>query len=75
VDHIGLPNLLAGSEVVPELLQTDARPEKLGAALLRFLEAPELVEALRGRFTAIHQSLKNDASASAAEAVVEVAEA
>jgi lipid-A-disaccharide synthase len=75
VDHVGLPNLLAGSEVVPELLQDDARPEKLGAALLRFLEAPELVEALRGRFTAIHESLKNDASARAAEAVVEVAEA
>jgi lipid-A-disaccharide synthase len=75
VDHIGLPNLLAGSEVVPELLQDDALPEKLGPALLRFLEAPDLVEALRARFTAIHQSLKNDASARAAEAVVEVAEA
>ena len=73
VDHVGLPNLLAGSEVVPELLQTDARPEKLGAALLRFLETPELVEALRGRFTAVHESLKNDASASAAQAVVEIA--
>jgi len=60
---------------VPELLQDDALPEKLGPALLRFLEAPDLVEALRGRFTAIHRSLKNDANARAAEAVVEIAEA
>lgn len=72
VDHVGLPNLLAGEEIVPELLQDDARPEKLGAALLRYLESPELVTALTARFAEIHDTLRNDASARAAEAVLEV---
>lgn len=74
VDHVGLPNLLAGEEIVPELLQDDARPEKLGAALLRYLESPELVTALTARFAEIHDTLRNDASARAAEAVLEVAD-
>ena len=73
VRHVGLPNLLAGEEIVPELLQHDARPEYLGAAALRYLESPSLVEDLKSRFAAIHDSLRNDASARAAEAVLDVA--
>lgn len=73
VDHVGLPNLLAGSALVPELLQDEARPERLGAALLEFLQSPECVRALERRFADIHASLKNDASAKAADAVLEVA--
>jgi len=72
VDHVGLPNLLAGEEIVPELLQDEAQPEKLGAALLRYLESPALVKTLTSRFTEIHATLRNDASARAAEAVLEV---
>lgn len=73
VDHVGLPNLLAGSALVPELLQDEARPERLGAALLEFLQSPQRVRALERRFADIHASLKNDASAKAADAVLEVA--
>ncbi len=73
VDHVGLPNLLAGTELVPELLQGEAVAERLGPALLQFLESPEKVRALEQRFAEIHSSLKNDASAKAAEAVLEVA--
>ncbi len=75
VEHVGLPNLLAGEALVPELLQDQAVPERLGAALLAFLESPERVHALTRRFGEIHASLKNDASARAAEAVLEVAAA
>lgn len=74
VDHVGLPNLLAGEEIVPELLQNDARPEKLGAALLRYLETPALVKTVTSRFAEIHATLRNEASARAAEAVLEVAD-
>lgn len=74
VDHVGLPNLLAGEEIVPELLQNDARPEKLGAALLRYLETPALVQTVTSRFAEIHATLRNEASARAAEAVLEVAD-
>ncbi|MDH3315528.1 MAG: lipid-A-disaccharide synthase [Gammaproteobacteria bacterium] len=73
VDHVGLPNLLAGTELVPELLQGEAVAERLGPALLQFLQSPEKVKALQRRFDEIHSSLKNDASAKAAKAVLEVA--
>lgn len=73
VDHVGLPNLLAGEALVPELLQDEAVPERLGPALLEFLHSPQRARALEQRFADIHASLKNDASARAAEAVLEVA--
>ena len=38
VDHIALANLVAGREVVPELIQSDATPESLTASLLPFLD-------------------------------------
>jgi lipid-A-disaccharide synthase len=72
VPFAGLPNLLAGKAVVPELLQGDAQPEKLGAALLQFLESPEHVAALKKEFRRIHGILRNHADERAADAVLEV---
>lgn len=73
VDHVGLPNLLAGEALVPELLQDQAVPERLGPALLEYFQSPGRVRALEQRFEKIHASLKNDASARAADVVLEVA--
>jgi len=72
VPFAGLPNLLAGKAVVPELLQDDAVPEKLGAALLEFLDNPTLVDALKAEFRRIHGILRNRADERAADAVLEV---
>ncbi len=72
VPFAGLPNLLAGRAVVPELLQGDAQPEKLGAALLQFLESPEHVATLKEEFRRIHGILRNHADERAADAVLEV---
>lgn len=38
VDHIGLPNLLAGDRIVPEFVQDEATPEALADALLQLLD-------------------------------------
>ena len=38
VSHIALPNIVAGREIVPELIQRDATPAGLAAAALRLLE-------------------------------------
>ena len=38
VDHIGLPNLVHGSRVVPEILQDELTPQRLAAHLLRLLQ-------------------------------------
>jgi lipid-A-disaccharide synthase len=72
VPFAGLPNLLAGKAVVPELLQNDATPEKLGAALLQYLEDPKRADALKEEFRRIHVILRNDADERAADAVLEV---
>lgn len=72
VDHYALPNVLAGSCVVPELMQHDCTPEKLADATLHWLRDPGAAEALQPRFLALHQSLRCGASAQAADAVVEL---
>jgi lipid-A-disaccharide synthase len=66
---VSLPNVLAGEELVPELLQDACTPERLAAAVLQWFAQPESVAALRPRFRALHEQLRCDASARAAEAV------
>ena len=75
VDHVGLPNLLAGASLVPELLQDDATPERLGPAVLERLDHPHRQRHVMEAFERIHRMLRNDAFARAAEAVLEVAAA
>jgi lipid-A-disaccharide synthase len=70
VRHVALPNLLAGRELVPELLQDRATPEALGAAVLRYLETPGAVAALQDSFREIHRALRRGADERAAEAVL-----
>jgi lipid-A-disaccharide synthase len=66
---VSLPNVLAGEALVPELLQDDCTAPKLRDAVLAWLRDPEAAIALRPRFRAIHEGLRRDASARAAEAV------
>jgi len=72
VPFAGLPNLLAGKALVPELLQDDATPEKLGGALLEYLDNPAKAEQLKDEFRRIHGVLRNRADERAADAVLEV---
>jgi lipid-A-disaccharide synthase len=69
---IGLPNILAGEFVVPELLQDDAKPEPLAAALLEWLEAPDRMSAVQEKFSALHLQLRRDTPKLAADAVEKV---
>jgi lipid-A-disaccharide synthase len=75
VTRVAIPNLLAGRDLVPELLQDEAEPERLGAAVLRYLAQPALGAELRAEFERIHRELRRDADARAAEAVLELVEA
>ena len=67
-----LPNHLAGRLLVPELMQRDATPEKLGAALEAYLDNPAQAESVQRALADMHAALKRNASARAAEAVLEV---
>lgn len=69
---IALPNLLAGRELVPERLQERATADVLGPLLLERLENPALRESLQGEFLAIHQQLRRDAGAHAAQALLQL---
>ncbi len=68
---VGLPNLLSDREIVPELLQDAATPEALAEATLAALE-PERASQLVSEFTRIHHALRQNASATAAQAVAEL---
>lgn len=70
--YIALPNLLAGRCVVPEFIQNEVTPTKLGTAVLEFLDRPERIAAIKQQFTELHHALRRDASRQAADAIVEL---
>ena len=55
--YVGLPNILAGEWLVPELLQDDATPENLARALGNWLRHRDAAATLRERFAQIHSQL------------------
>ncbi len=68
--YVGLPNVLAGKFVVPELLQNDATPENLAQALLNAVNNKQAVADLESLFTGMHAALRQDAARRAAEAIL-----
>lgn len=66
IRFIALPNLLAGRRIVPEFLQDEARPERLGPAVLRLLERGLPVET-GWEFDRIHRELRSGRRSAAAE--------
>jgi len=65
------PNLLAGRQVVPEYFNDEVRAAVLGPAVLAQLgraDRDQLVQT----FASIHETLRRDASARAAEAILEL---
>lgn len=69
VERYALPNVLAGSDVAPELMQDDCTPENLAAAVLNQFQHPEITGALQPRYRELHEALRQDASARAADAI------
>ncbi|HUO82094.1 MAG TPA: lipid-A-disaccharide synthase [Gammaproteobacteria bacterium] len=68
-----LPNLLAGEDLVPELLQDEVTPAALGAAVLEQLEDTDRRRALAAAFADMHRKLRRNASQRAAEALLGLA--
>jgi len=73
VPWIGLPNILAGEGIVPELLQDEVTASALAGALITQLEDGPGQALLAERFEAIHESLRRDTPALVAEVVLDVA--
>lgn len=65
---VGLPNILCGEFVVPELLQEQATPAALAEAVERLL-MPEAATQVAQRFTELHHALLRDTATLAAQAI------
>lgn len=68
--YVGLPNVLAGRFVVPEVLQEDANPEKLAEQLLALYADKDQAEEIEEAFTDIHLQLRQNNAETAARAVI-----
>ncbi len=65
------PNLLAGRQVVPEYFNDEVRADVLGPAVLTQLERADRDQLVQ-TFASIHETLRRDASARAADAILEL---
>lgn len=68
VPFIGLPNLLAKKQVMPEFIQKEVVPEKMGPVLLEYLQHPPVMD----EFETMHRMLKKNAGETAAAAICEL---
>jgi lipid-A-disaccharide synthase len=71
----GLPNILCGEFVVPELIQDAATPEALAHEGLAWLDDAPRVDALRRRFDDLHQQLRQDTARKATDAIAQIIQA
>jgi lipid-A-disaccharide synthase len=67
---VGLPNIIAGEFLVPEILQDEATPENLSQAVLNSLNDPVVNRRLPERFEQIRLLLRKDTAARVTEAVL-----
>lgn len=73
IPFVGLPNILTGEPLVPELLQEQATPVAIAEAVGALLTDSTRRAALTERFTAMHRELLRDTAALAADSILEVA--
>lgn len=70
VDHIGLVNIVAGKRVVPELVQDDATPSNMAAAVAKFLDDGEYRDRTAGELSALRMKLGESGASSRVAAIV-----
>ncbi len=69
IQRYALPNILAGRNLVPELMQGAVTAEALAAAALAWLEEPGRVDTYRRECRQFHDTLRRDADQRAAASV------
>jgi lipid-A-disaccharide synthase len=72
IDRFALPNLLAGRDLVPEILQDAVSPQTLGLAVLRWLDDESACRALEQEFHKLHAMLRRQADQRAARTVLSI---
>jgi lipid-A-disaccharide synthase len=75
VPFIGMPNLIAGREIAPELLQDDLNQERLSSLITGMLNDPARLERLRADLAGVREKLGEAlASERAAQKIIELLE-
>ena len=72
VPYVSLPNLLAGRELVPELLQAAVTVDRLQKEIFAWLDDQQRQQRLAVEFAAIHHSIRLDADQQAAQAITDM---
>ncbi|MBD3304987.1 lipid-A-disaccharide synthase [candidate division KSB3 bacterium] len=73
VPFIGMVNLIAGKQIVPELIQEQATPERIVHEILTLLDDPAALDRLRQELRHVHEKLgEPGAPARAAEVIVKL---
>ncbi len=70
VPYVGIPNLLAGKSIVPEVLQQDATPERLCDEATTLLGDAQKRSSIRQALLSLRSTLKEGASARAADEIL-----
>ena len=71
-EHLGMPNVLAGRQVIPEFVQHRARPEAISEAVLRLMNDRNARDLVISEFDAIIAKLgESGASTKAARVIVD----
>jgi lipid-A-disaccharide synthase len=70
VNHIGLVNLVAGEEIVPELIQNDVNPKNIAKEASRILKDPILQQQMKASMAKVRQSLGEHGAAQRAARIV-----
>lgn len=68
--YVGLPNILSGEFIVPELLQDEATPGNLAQALVNLLHDRTVRAGVEERFAALRTALRRDAVGTAARTIL-----
>ena len=70
--HLGMPNVLAGREIVPEFIQHEARSDTISKAVLKLMDGPEARLLMISEFDTIIAKLgETGASATAAQVIID----
>jgi lipid-A-disaccharide synthase len=75
IPNFGLPNIVAGRRVVPELIQDDANPEKIAVETIKILTDKALNDTMKQELSQVKAKLGNTGAVErAARVVLEVAD-
>lgn len=69
--YVGLPNILSGRFLVPELLQEDATPKNLAQILFNLYHDRRIATMLEHEFTNLHLQLRQNTAEKAASVVLQ----